>query len=78
MIHLYERHIDGRYYTSDKFDDSLLETCEMCWGRDLYIGCYVKMEEVALEMFREGVSQEHIAEVTGLNVIIDFEKLEEK
>ena len=76
MIYLYESHIGG-YYTYDRWDRSLEETCPACGGSDLCVGAYDDMEEVALEMFKHDATDEHIAEVTGLKVNVSFEKVED-
>ena len=76
MIHLYRNHLGG-YYTHDRYDKGFEETCPACGDSDWYEGEYETMEEVALTMYKDNSSDEHIAEVTGLKVNVSFEKVED-
>lgn len=76
MIHLYADHLGG-YYIADRYDRVFLETCSACGDSDWYEGEYETMEEVALTMYKDNSSDEHIAEVTGLKVNVSFEKAED-
>ena len=76
MIYLYENHLGG-YYTLDRWDRSLEETCPVCGDSDRCVGEYDSIEEVALEMFKHDATDDHIAEITGLKVNVSFEKVED-
>lgn len=67
MIHLYESHL-GRYYVAEEYHEEFLEICETCLDSDWYVGKFETMEEVALTMYKDNATDEHIAEVTGLKV----------
>ena len=71
MIHLYESHL-GSWYTLDHYKEP--DCCETCRECDEYIGSLRSMEDVALKLLKEGASDEEIQLVTGLKVIIKFEK----
>ena len=71
MIHLYENHLGG-WYTLDRYEEP--DYCETCRECDEYIGSLRSMEDVALKLLKEGASDEEIQLVTGLKVIIKFEK----
>jgi len=58
MIHLYENHLGGG----------------TCRESDEYVGAFQSMEGVALKLLKENASDEEIRLVTGLRVIIKFEK----
>lgn len=72
MIHLYENHLGG-WYTLDRYEEP--DYCETCRECDEYIGSLCSMEDVALKLLKEGASDEEIQLVTGLKVIIKFEKV---
>ena len=71
MIYLYENHLGG-WYTLDRYEEP--DYCEICRECDEYIGSLRSMEDVALKLLKEGASDEEIQLVTGLKVIIKFEK----
>jgi len=71
MIHLYENHLGG-WYTLDRYEEP--DYCETCREFDEYIGAFQSMEDVALKLLKENASDEEIYRVTGLKVIIKFEK----
>lgn len=71
MIYLYENHLGG-WYTLDRYEEP--DYCETCRECDEYIGSLRIMEDVALKLLKEGASDEEIQLVTGLKVIIKFEK----
>ena len=71
MLHLYESHL-GSWYTLDHYKEP--DCCETCRECDEYIGSLRSMEDVALKLLKEGASDEEIQLVTGLKVIIKFEK----
>ena len=72
MIHLYENHLGG-WYTLDHYEEP--DYCETCRESDVYIGSFRSMEDVALKLLKEDASDEEIQRVTGLKVIIKFEKV---
>ena len=76
MIHLYESHL-GVYYVAEEYHEGFLEICETCWDSDWYVGKFETMEEVALTMYKDNATDEHIAEVTGLKVNVSSEKVED-
>lgn len=71
MIHLYESHLGG-WYTLDHYEEP--DYCETCRECDEYVGSFHSMEDVALKLLKEDASDEEIYRVTGLEVIIKFEK----
>ena len=71
MIYLYENHLGG-WYTLDQYEEP--DYCETCGEYDEYIGSFRSMEDVALKLLKEDASDEEIQRVTGLKVIIKFEK----
>lgn len=71
MIHLYENHLGG-WYTLDHYEEP--DYCETCREFDEYIGAFRSLEDVALKLMKENASDEEIQRVTGLKVIIKFEK----
>ena len=71
MIYLYENHLGG-WYTLDQYEESYY--CETCRECDEYIGLFRSMEDVALKLLKENASDEEIQRVTGLEVIVKFEK----
>lgn len=71
MIHLYENHLGG-WYTLDHYEEP--DYCETCIEFDKYIGVFQSMENVAWKLLKEDASDEEIQRVTGLKVIIKFEK----
>lgn len=72
MIHLYENHLGG-WYTLGRYEEP--DYCETCREFDEYIGAFQSMEDVALKLLKEDASDEEIYRVTGLKVIIKFEKV---
>lgn len=72
MIYLYENHLSG-WYTLDHYEDP--DYCGTCRSFDEYIGVFRNMEEVALKLLKEDASDEEIQRVTGLKVIVKFEKV---
>lgn len=72
MIHLYENHLGG-WYTLDRYEEP--DYCETCRECDEYVGSFRSMEDVALKLLKENTSDEEIQQVTGLKVIIKFEKV---
>ena len=75
MIYLYENHLGG-WYTLDCYEEP--DYCETCGDCDEYIGVFQTMEDVALELLKENASDEEIQRMTGLKVIVKFEKVGEK
>lgn len=71
MIYLYENHLGG-WYTLDRYEEP--DYCETCRECDEYIGSFRSMEDVALKLLKEDASDKEIWLVTGLKVIIKFEK----
>ena len=71
MIHLYESHLGGWYTLGHYEEPDYCETCREC---DEYVGAFQSMEDVALKLLKENASDEEIQRVTGLKVIIKFEK----
>ena len=71
MIHLYENHLGG-WYTLGRYEEP--DYCETCRESDEYIGSFRSMEDVALKLLKENASDKEIRRVTGLKVIIKFEK----
>ena len=71
MIHLYENHLGG-WYTLDRYEEP--DYCETCIEFDKCIGAFQSTEDVALKLLKEDASDEEIQRVTGLKVIIKFEK----
>ena len=71
MIHLYENHLGG-WYTLDHYEEP--DYCGTCRSFDEYICSFRSMEDVALKLLKEGTSDEEIQRVTGLKVIVKFEK----
>ena len=71
MIHLYENHLGG-WYTLDHYEEP--DYCETCREFDGDIGAFQSTEDVALKLLKENASDEEIQRVTGLKVIIKFEK----
>ena len=71
MIHLYENHLGG-WYTLGRYEEP--DYCETCREYDEYIGAFQGMEDVALKLLKEDASDEEIQRVTGLKVIVKFEK----
>lgn len=71
MIHLYENHLGG-WYTLAHYEEP--DYCETCREFDVYIGVFRSLEDVALKLMKENASDEEIQRVTGLKVIIKFEK----
>ena len=71
MIYLYENHLGG-WYTLDRYEEP--DYCETCREFDEYIGAFRSLEDVALKLLKEDASDEEIQQVTGLKVIIKFEK----
>lgn len=71
MIHLYENHLGG-WYTLDRYEKP--DYCETCRECDEYISPFRSMEDVALRLLKENASDEEIQRVTGLKVIVKFEK----
>ena len=71
MIHLYENHLGG-WYTLDHYEE--LDYCETCREFDVYIGVFRSLEDVALKLMKENASDEEIQRMTGLKVIVKFEK----
>lgn len=72
MIYLYENHLGG-WYTLDRYEEP--DYCETCREHDEYIGSFRSMEDVALKLLKEDASDEEIQRVTGLKVIVKFEKV---
>lgn len=75
MIHLYENHLGG-WYTLSHYEEP--DYCGTCRSFDEYVGAFRNMEDVALKLLKENASDEEIQRVTGLEVIIKFEKVREK
>ena len=71
MIYLYENHLGG-WYILDRYEEP--DYCETCRECDEYIGSFRSMEDVALKLLKEDASDKEIWLVTGLKVIIKFEK----
>ena len=71
MIHLYENHLGG-WYTLGRYEEP--DYCETCRECDEYVGAFQSMEDVALKLLKENASDEEIQRVTGLKVIVKFEK----
>ena len=71
MIHLYECHLGG-WYTLGRYEEP--DYCETCREFDEYVESFQSMEDVALKLLKEDASDEEIQRVTGLKVIIKFEK----
>ena len=71
MIHLYESHLGGWYMLDHYEEPDYCETCREC---DEYVGAFQSMEDVVLKLSKENASDEEIQRVTGLKVIIKFEK----
>jgi hypothetical protein len=71
MIHLYENHLGG-WYTLDRYEEP--DYCGTCRESDEYVGAFQSMEDVALKLMKENASDEEIQQVTGLKVIVKFEK----
>lgn len=71
MIHLYENHLGG-WYTLDHYEEP--DYCETCGDYDEYIGSFRSMKGVALKLLKEDASDKEIRRVTGLEVIVKFEK----
>nr|DAT17692.1 MAG TPA: hypothetical protein [Caudoviricetes sp.] len=71
MIYLYENHLGG-WYTLDQYEEP--DYCKTCRECDEYIGSFRSMEDVALKLLKEDASDEEIQRVTGLKVIVKFEK----
>ena len=71
MTYLYESHL-GSWYTLDHYEEP--DCCETCRECDEYVGSFRSMEDVALKLLKEDASDEEIQRVTGLKVIIKFEK----
>lgn len=71
MIHLYENHLGG-WYTLDRYEEP--DYCGTCRESDEYVGAFQSMEDIALKLLKEDASDEEIQLVTGLKVIIKFEK----
>lgn len=71
MIYLYENHLGG-WYTLNRYEEPYY--CSTCRECDEYIGSFRSMEDVALKLLKEDVSDEEIQRVTGSKVIIKFEK----
>lgn len=72
MLHLYENHLGG-WYTLDRYEEP--DYCETCGEFDVYVGAFQSTEDVALKLLKEDASDEEIQRVTGLKVIIKFEKV---
>lgn len=72
MIYLYENHLGG-WYTLDHCEEP--DYCETCREYDEYIGSFRSMEDVALKLLKEDDSDEEIQRITGLEVIVKFEKV---
>lgn len=75
MFHLYENHLGG-WYMLDCYEEP--DYCETCREFDVYIGAFQSTEDVALKLMKENVSGEEIQRVTGLKVIVKFEKVREE
>ena len=71
MIHLYENHLGG-WYTLGHYEEP--DYCETCREFDEYVGAFQSTEDVVLKLLKENASDEEIQRVTGLKVIIKFEK----
>nr|WP_295589770.1 hypothetical protein [uncultured Streptococcus sp.] len=71
MIYLYENHLGG-WYTLDQYEEPYY--CGTCRSCDEYIGAFQSMEDVTLKLLKENASDEEIQRVTGLKVIVKFEK----
>ena len=71
MIYLYENHLGG-WYTLNHYEEP--DYCGTCRSFDEFIGAFRSMEDVALELLKEDASGVEIQRVTGLKVIIKFEK----
>lgn len=71
MIYLYENHLGG-WYTLDHYEEP--DYCGTCRNFDEYIGAFQSMEDVAMKLLKEDASDEEIQRVTGLKVIVKFEK----
>lgn len=71
MIYLYENHLGG-WYTLDCYEEP--DYCETCRECDECIGSFRSMEDVALKLLKEDASDEEIQRITGLEVIVKFEK----
>lgn len=71
MIYLYENHL-GDWYTLDRYEEP--DYCETCRDYDECIGSFRSMEDVALKLLKEDASDEEIQQITGLKVIVKFEK----
>ena len=72
MIHLYENHLGG-WYTLDCYEEP--DYCGTCRSFDEYIGAFRSMEDVALKLLKEDASDEEIQRITGLEVVVKFEKV---
>ena len=74
MINLYENHLGG-WYTLGRYEEP--DYCETCRECDEYVGSFRSLEDIALKLLKEDASDEEIHRVTGLKVIIKFEKVRE-
>ena len=71
MIYLYDNHLGG-WYTLSHYEEP--DYCGTGREYDEYIGSFRSMEDVALKLLKEDASDKEIQQVTGLKVIIKFEK----
>ena len=71
MIYLYENHLGG-WYTLERYEEP--DYCVTCGESDEYVGAFRSMKDVALKLLKENASDEEIQRVTGLTVIVKFEK----
>lgn len=60
-MHVYEEHMGG-VYLLNVYDESLLETCELCCDSDIYLG-FAHTKSELKGMLRESYPDNYIEEI---------------
>lgn len=62
MVHIYENHMGGVYFSKD-YDESLLETCEQCFDSDWYLGLAYSLPQLKAMLREESYGESYIKEM---------------
>lgn len=62
MVHVYENHMGGVYFSKD-YDESYLETCEQCFDSDWYLGFAYSLSQLKAMLREESYGESYIKEM---------------
>lgn len=62
MVHVYENHMGGVYFSKD-YDESLLETCEQCFDSDWYLGFAYSLPQLKAMLREESYAEDYVKEI---------------